>query len=104
MIYASEILDTAKNLVQKDRAEQHGDYHENFQNIATLWSAYLDQSISPEMVSVLLALMKIGRTKSGSYNKDDWIDSNGYLAIGGEIKSKEVDDKEYEKQRSYNTE
>jgi hypothetical protein len=102
MQYASETCDHAKNLVQGDRQEQHGDKYENHMNIATLWSAYLKLSISPDDVAVLFALAKVGRTLAGNYNPDDYIDAVGYMAIAHELKSKREDELQHE--RSKNTE
>lgn len=97
MEYASETCDHAKNLVQGDRHRQHGDKEENHQNIASLWSAYLELNISPHDVAVLFALAKIGRTKAGCYNPDDYRDAVGYIAIAHELKSKREDELEYER-------
>jgi len=38
----SEILDTAKQYVTKDRAAQHGDMESNLTTIAKLWSVFLE--------------------------------------------------------------
>ena len=37
----SEILDTAKEYVTKDRAATHGDMESNLTTISELWSVYL---------------------------------------------------------------
>ena len=39
MIYATEILHKAGNLITGSRKETHGDFVENHKNIAKLWSA-----------------------------------------------------------------
>ncbi len=41
----SEILDTAKQYVTKDRAAQHGDMESNLTMIAKLWSVFLETPI-----------------------------------------------------------
>ncbi|MBJ23344.1 MAG: hypothetical protein CMB64_01615 [Euryarchaeota archaeon] len=91
MKYASEILQIASNLVSGDRQKQHGDKIANHKNIATLWSAYLDKDISGHDVAILMSLLKIARTKLGSFNIDDYYDGTAYIGIAGEIKSKEKD-------------
>jgi len=91
MKYASEILQIASNLVSGDRQEQHGDKVANHNNIAKLWSAYLDIDISGHDVAVLMSLLKIARTKLGSFNIDDYYDGSAYIGIAGEIKSQTKD-------------
>lgn len=86
---ATDILDKAGSLVGGDRAEQHGDKHRNFANIAALWNAYLQPKngalIDARDVGYMMALLKIARTQSGAYNVDDDIDAVGYIACAGEI-------------------
>jgi hypothetical protein len=82
---ASELLETAKNLVTGNREQTHGPKLENHQNIASLWSAYLGREISPLDVALMMALVKIGRTKCGAHNPDDYVDLIGYGAVAGEL-------------------
>jgi|TARA_X000001382_G_scaffold26517_2_gene17016 hypothetical protein len=87
----TEILETTKNLVSNDRNDKHGDKLENHQNIARLWTSYIqnktstDLIILPEDVANLMALLKIARTQAGQHNIDDYVDACGYSAIAGEI-------------------
>ena len=91
---SSEILKKTEKLVSTDRADKHGDKVENHENIARLWSSYLQNKtklnliILPEDVANLMSLLKIARTQAGNFNLDDYIDACGYLAISGEIKNK----------------
>jgi hypothetical protein len=87
MVSRSDILDTAKEYVTKDRAATHGDAEDNFRRIAALWNAYLEPeaSISSEDVAVMMTLLKVARIASNEGNVDNWIDGAGYLACGGEI-------------------
>jgi hypothetical protein len=83
---ASQIAQRAADLVGGERDRQHGKKLENFQNIADLWTAYLgDRKISALDVGLMMALMKVARTKSGAHNLDDFVDGAGYLACAGEI-------------------
>lgn len=84
----SEILDTAKEYVTKDRAAQHGDMESNLTMIANLWSVFLDTKIEPHQVGVCMTLLKIARIKSTPENADHWEDSCGYMACGGELIAK----------------
>ena len=81
----SEILDTAKQYVTKDRAAQHGDMESNLTMIAKLWSVFLETPIEPHQVGVMMTLLKIARIKSNPMNVDNWEDSCGYMACGGEL-------------------
>lgn len=91
---AVDLIEKAGNLVGGDRAEQHGDKHQNFANIASLWNAYLKPKggapITSTDVGYMMALLKIARTQSGAINEDDAIDAIGYIACAGEIATKET--------------
>ena len=58
-------------------------------NIARLWSAYLNIKIEAHDVALMMALLKMARTKLGEVSKDTYIDMSAYSAIAGEIKFKE---------------
>ena len=81
----SEILDTAKQYVTKDRAATHGDAERNFGLIAAYWSAHLDHPITATDVALMMTLFKLARAKGNIGNAENWIDGCGYLACGGEI-------------------
>jgi hypothetical protein len=81
----SEILDTAKQYVTKDRADTHGDAESNFGLISAYWSAHLDAYVGPEDVAIMMTLLKLARAKSNPGHGDNWVDGCGYLACGGEI-------------------
>lgn len=81
----SQILDTAKQYVTKDRADTHGDAESNFGLISLYWSAHLNVSIRAHDVAVMMTLMKLARARSNPKHTDNWVDGCGYLACGGEI-------------------
>lgn len=81
-----QILQTAEKLVSGDRDRTHGDKLINHNNIALLWSAYLEFKITPKDVAILMVLLKLARTKAGQHNIDDYVDACGYAAIAGELK------------------
>ncbi|MDA8668257.1 DUF6378 domain-containing protein [Alphaproteobacteria bacterium] len=83
----SDILNIASQLVNNDRNDQHGDMTTNHINIAKLWSAYKGVEFTAHEVAVMMALLKIARTKIGKVNPDDYVDACGYLGIAGEIAS-----------------
>ena len=84
-----EFLSEAIRLSGTDRQKDYGDKTENHSNIARLWSAYLDIPIQAHDVAILMALLKIARTKLGAVSKDTYVDMSAYSAIAGEIKFKE---------------
>ena len=81
----SEILDTAKEYITKDRADTHGDAESNFGLIAAYWSAHLNRNISAHDVAVMMTLMKLARMKSNPAHVDSAVDAAGYSALAGEI-------------------
>ena len=83
-----EILSEATRLVGADRQKDYGDKVENHNNIAKLWSAYLDVKIEAHDVAIMMALLKMARTKLGAVSKDTYIDMAAYGAIAGEIQFK----------------
>ena len=80
-----DFLKDALALTSEERHSTHGDKIRNHCNIASLWSAYLGKEITARDVALMMALLKIARTKLGNHNRDDYIDGAGYVAIAGEI-------------------
>jgi hypothetical protein len=89
MMITKEILKEANELIAGDRDKDYGDKVENHNNIAKLWSAYLDIKVKAHDVAILMTLLKVARTKLGAVRKDTYIDMSAYGAIAGEIKFKE---------------
>jgi hypothetical protein len=84
-----EFLARASALVAGDRENDYGDKVHNHNNIARLWSAYLDTEIKAHDVAIMMVLLKVARTKLGDVSEDTYIDMAAYSAIAGEIKFKE---------------
>lgn len=85
----ADILDEAKKCVLKDRQETYGDLEDSFGLTAKYWSTHLGIEISPEDVTILMALLKISRLQKSPNHKDNWVDLAGYAACGGEIACQE---------------
>lgn len=81
-----DALQLAKELITGPRAKTYGDKIQNHCNIAKLWSAYLDIEITAHDVAILMALLKVARTKLGQVSDDTYVDMSAYSAIAGEIK------------------
>ena len=91
MIKTKETLDFLRDaviLVEGDRALEYGDKVINHNNIAKLWSAYLDHPLTGHEVAVMMCLLKIARTKIGKRTRDTYVDGAAYIAIAGEIQEK----------------
>ena len=86
-----EYLDTAAKIVTGQRQHEYGDKYQNHNNIAKLWSAYLDYNISAHDVAICMMLLKAARLKHRP-TQDCYIDMAGYAAIAGEINDREEDD------------
>ena len=84
-----DFLNEAIKLASGQRQIDYGDKTENHANIARLWSAYLEYTITPHNVAILMCLLKVARTKLGDISKDTYADMSAYSAIAGEIKFKE---------------
>ena len=80
-------LDKAIKIVMGQRQHDYGDKYENHENIAKLWSAYLDKKISPHDVAICMLLLKVARLKHRK-TEDCYIDMAGYAANAGEIQGK----------------
>ena len=83
----SEILAKADSIVNGQREQAYGSPEDNFQVIASLWSDYLDDSLSPLDVALMMVLLKVARARTcvGLPTTDTFIDIAGYAACGGEI-------------------
>ena len=58
-----EYLDTAARIVTGQRQHDYGDKYQNHENIAKLWSGYLDYKISAHDVAICMLLVKVARLK-----------------------------------------
>lgn len=80
----SDILAKANILITGDRAKQYGSAGENFNCIATMWTAYLGRHVSAYDVANMMALLKIARMRNGVH-QDSSVDGCGYLALAYEL-------------------
>ena len=80
----TEILKKVAEII-KQRASTHGDYQENFKQIADLWAAFLKVPITPAQVCAMMVLLKFSRDQCGSHDPDHWLDVIGYATIASAI-------------------
>ena len=64
-----EYLDTAARIVTGQRQHDYGDKYQNHENIANLWSGYLDYKISAHDVAICMLLVKVARLKTQTYKR-----------------------------------
>tara|TARA_X000001382_G_C3160239_1_gene175981 strand:- start:674 stop:940 length:267 start_codon:yes stop_codon:yes gene_type:complete len=83
---ANELLNIADELISGDRAKEYGDKEVMHNNIARLWSAFLNVTITGHDVALMMTLLKMARTKAGNVTEDTYIDMAAYSAIAGELK------------------
>ena len=81
-----DALKTARDLIMGPRAKTYGDKIVNHANIGKMWSAYLDKEITAHDAAVMLALLKVARTKFGQPTADTYVDAAAYMAIAGECR------------------
>lgn len=89
----SEVLETAGDLISKDRAAVYGDAKESFEAIAAMWTAYLKNHapgddlhpLNGADVAAMMVLMKVCRLRYAQQHADSWVDVAGYAALGAEI-------------------
>ena len=83
-----EYLEKTIKIVRGPRERDYGDKTTNHENIAKLWSAFLDHEISAHNVAICMMLVKVARLKHRP-TEDCYLDMAGYAAIAGEINDKE---------------
>ena len=85
------LLETANRLINGERAKNYGDAKQSFQQIADLWSVYLNRHVerpdtkilsdtielTGEDVANLMILLKVSRAQNG-FHLDSYIDIAGY--------------------------
>mgnify|MGYP003143647180 CR=1 FL=1 len=83
----ADILGLVATIIS-DRGEHHGDYVENMDNIADLWSSFIGLRLTGSQAAVMLALVKVSRMHCGGkegFDIDDYEDAVGYLAIAAAV-------------------
>ena len=83
-----QILTEANKIVNGARNEAYGSPENNFRKIAALWSSYTGHDYSAHDVTIMMMLLKIARTSTGTGSMDNYVDIAGYAACAGEIYSK----------------
>lgn len=74
----------ALDIINGERQDQYGCPEDSFELIAKYWQTYLNVSIKPHDVVMMMVLLKIAR-EQGQGKRDSIIDAIGYLGIYDDI-------------------
>ncbi|MBE0530258.1 MAG: hypothetical protein IH626_05480 [Rhodospirillales bacterium] len=91
MSAGGDICRQAAGLVEGDRNATHGDALAVYADLASLWNAFLGdrlaggRKLSARDAALMMALLKISRTRHGRHNPDNYVDLAGYAGVAGEI-------------------
>jgi len=83
-----KVLAESITIINGDRQDQYGNPEDCFDDIARLWSWYLDADLSPAQVSMMMVLLKIAREKM-KHKHDNIVDACGYLGLYDDFKKGE---------------
>ena len=91
----AETLDAAKACVCQNREQEYGSPENNFATIADMWNKYLYArwgsgnvpagQVTSMDVAMMMALLKIARTATGTFKEDSFVDACGYIACAAEL-------------------
>ena len=87
-----QTLEKAISCVCGQRIQDYGKPEDNFQVIADLWTAYTGHEFTSLDVTIMMALMKIGRIRTGTATEDSFADLAGYAACGAEIAARKEEE------------
>lgn len=93
------VLDTAKDLINNDRAKEYGDAFDTHALIAYGWNIIVNRAhersgkITPAHVALMMDWLKTVRLLQNIHHEDSWVDKAAYSALGGEISERQGDKK-----------
>jgi hypothetical protein len=84
---ADDIMAEASCLLHDSRQETYGSFWENHRRIGVMWGEMLqlEEPIPPDMVAVMMAIVKLSRIANDSTHTDNYIDAVAYLSGAGEL-------------------
>lgn len=87
---AASILEDAYKLIEGDRHRQHGKAEKCMDEIAKRWTLWLGVQVTRHDVAMMMLDVKIARIKTGAYNRDCYVDGDGYLSLAGQFHKDEA--------------
>lgn len=94
-MHRNDLLDSAKQIVNVDRAAVHGEAENNFKRIADHWTWWLQDKLRPDVslsaydVAEMMIGFKQARAMTNPNHVDSHIDKIGYAALAGELAMKD---------------
>lgn len=84
---ADDIMAEASCLLKDVRQKTYGDFWENHRRIGVMWGEMLrlEEAIVPEMVAIMMTIVKLSRIANDSTHTDNYIDAIAYIAGAGEL-------------------
>lgn len=84
---ADDIMAEASCLLKEARQETYGDFWDNHRRVGVMWGEMLrlEEAIAPDMVAIMMAIVKLSRIANDSTHTDNYIDATAYIAGAGEI-------------------
>tara|TARA_R100000388_G_scaffold77982_1_gene56818 strand:- start:16 stop:327 length:312 start_codon:yes stop_codon:yes gene_type:complete len=87
-------LDKAEDYIGGPRKRDYGDAKENFNRIAQILNAILEDKLKHKLTEEDIAQISIGiklaRLRETPSHEDSWIDIAGYAALGGEVACEDI--------------
>lgn len=83
-----KIMKAAADLMDGERAKDYGDAFEMHRRIAAGWSEILGVNVEPHEAALCMAWLKIARLVETPSHEDSYVDGVAYLALAGEIQSR----------------
>ena len=87
----AEILKTADELINGERAKDYGDAFDSHERIAEGWNIIMREALNThgyltaEHVALMMDWLKTCRLLLSLDHADSWVDKCGYSALGGEF-------------------
>lgn len=82
----TDILDTARHLIDNDRQKSYGDPVIMWQRVSKVWSVIFKTDITPEQALLAMCALKAVR-QSVRHSDDNLIDMAAYAELIGRIRS-----------------
>ena len=83
------VLKTAGDLIDGDRARDYGDAYEMHKRIAAGWSQVLGVDVKAHEVALCMAWLKISRLVETPSHADSYVDAVAYMALAAEIEKRD---------------
>lgn len=87
--HRQNVLKTAGELIDGDRARDYGDAYEMHRRIAVGWSEILGVEVKAHEVALCMTWLKMSRLVETPSHSDSYIDAVAYMALAFEIEKRD---------------